>query len=533
MRSKMIQNAVKLYYYTKREGPAAVIRRCIKVIFPVDATYEKWKVRHKVSKYTLSCQRRESKNWSITIGIILLQKDNNYSLLKKSLEKQSAQIADIRSDLRNGKDDFILLAGSDIYLSENALYEFGDYILKHPETDWFYCDHDVDGKTPLFKPDFNYNYLLSCPYIGDVVVVRRTVLEKLLLKDARILSGNIYRVQLELGDLSNTPGHIAKVLYHSQECSQRLENKQQLMEYLSKKKVPCKVNGGQAEGTYDVCYHMDVQPLVSVIIPNRNHMEDLKKCLMSLEEQDYKNFEIIIAENHSDQPGIFNFYKDIEKKWNHVKILQWKQPFNYSAINNFAAKHASGEYLLFLNNDVEFILKQSVSRMVQLMNQKQTGAVGIKLLYPDGTIQHAGVIVGYGGIAGHAFCGCSGTDSGYMNRINCVQNYSAVTAACMLVRREAFTQCNGFDEAFQIAFNDIDFCLRLRQMGYHIVYTPYALAWHYESKSRGTEDSLRKMQRFNREVSLFCKRWKSVIKHGDEAYNPNLSLDKWDFSIKV
>lgn len=536
MKSKIAENALKLYYFTKREGVGALARRGYRAAFSAPATYDRWKQKHRLSENALLRQKNESSKWAFQIDIVPFFSGERCPLLEKSLERQSAHIGILQKDYRNGKGEFILLAGFDAYLSANALYEFGRYIEQFPLTDWFYCDHDVQGQKPLFKPDFNENYLLSCPYIGPVVIVRRKILEDLMASGLSIPFGNMYRLQLNLADFCENIGHIPKILYRLKSSwpSQTMDGeiREQLISYFKEKKVDCTVTDGIAPGTYDVAYKISPQPLVSVIIPNKNHPEDLKKCIASLLEQNYKNLEIIIVENNSYSPETFKLYENL-RQYNNINILEWNHPFNYSAINNFAADHASGEYLLFLNNDIEFIETQSIMRMVSLGEHRKADAVGIKLLYPDGSIQHAGVIVGYGGIAGHAFLGCDGSDHGYMNRIDCVQNYSAVTAACMLVRRSTFVACQGFDEEIQVAFNDVDFCLRLQAQGFHVVYTPYASAWHYESKSRGREDTFEKMRRFNREVNLFCRRWKCIIKQGDKAYNPNLSLEKWDFSIKL
>ncbi len=537
MKSKISENVLKLFYYTKREGIGALVRRGVKTAFPAEATYDRWKKKHHLSAKIFQRQKYESGQWNLTVDVVPLGNKKAFPMLRKSLQEQSACIGILRNDYRTGKGEFVLLAGSDVYLSSNALFEFGRYIQRFPETDWFYCDHDVKGKVPFFKPDFNRSYLQCYPYIGPIIVVRRSILEKFLLLEGEILLGNIYGLQLNLADFSGHIGHIAKVLYHVKEVwpekSRVNENKDQLTRYFEKKRIGCTVKDGIAFGTYDVEYSLVRKPLISIIIPNKNHSEDLKKCLASLFRQSYSNFEVLIVENNSTEPAIFELYSHIEQRYRNIQVLKWEHPFNYSAINNFAVSYASGEYLLFLNNDIEFINGQSIERMIELGEQKETGAVGIKLLYPGGNIQHAGVIIGYGGIAGHAFLGCDGASHGYMDRIDCVQNYSAVTGACMLVKRLAFEQCGGFDEELQIAFNDIDFCLRLGALGFEIVYTPYALAWHYESKSRGREDTFEKMRRFNREVSLFCKRWKCIIKRGDKAYNPNLSLEKWDFSLRL
>ena len=248
--------------------------------------------------------------------------------------------------------------------------------------------------------------------------------------------------------------------------------------------------------------------------------------------QNYENYEILIVENNSTEKRTYDYYRQLEESSSNIRILNWNEEFNYSKINNYAVQYAEGEFCLLLNNDVEFLSEKALCEMVGICKREDVGAVGVKLLYPDRSIQHAGIIVGYGGIAGHAFLNEPNTSDGYMGRINRVQNYSAVTAACMLVKKQAYNEVKGMDSAYQVAFNDVDFCLKVISSGFRIVYTPYVEAIHYESKTRGAEDNYQKIRRFNREVDLLRSRWSDFIKKGDPAYNPNLTLYKWDFSLK-
>lgn len=212
--------------------------------------------------------------------------------------------------------------------------------------------------------------------------------------------------------------------------------------------------------------------------------------------------------------------------------MYYKGEFNYSRINNFGAAQAKGEYILLLNNDTEMIEPESIKEMLDVCMRPDVGIVGAKLLYEDNTIQHAGVIIGFGGIAGHAFIGQDKEDNGYFSRILCVQDLSAVTAACLMVRKSVYDEVKGLDEEYRVAFNDIDFCLKVRKAGYLVVYNPYAQFYHYESKSRGLEDSADKVARFQQEIALFGSHWEDILEHGDPYYNPNLTLDKADFSLK-
>ena len=215
-----------------------------------------------------------------------------------------------------------------------------------------------------------------------------------------------------------------------------------------------------------------------------------------------------------------------------VKVVYWEgKEFNYSSINNFGVEQASGEYLLFLNNDTELVNMDCIEELLGYCQRSDVGAVGARMYYEDGTIQHAGVIIGLGGVAGHAFSRASHEDPGYFGRIIIAQNYNAVTAACMLTKKPVFHEVGGFDEKFAVAFNDVDLCLRIRKAGYLIVYNPYAELNHYESKSRGYEDTPEKVKRFNSEIGLFEKRWKNILNNGDPYYNPNLTLEEGNFGL--
>ena len=284
--------------------------------------------------------------------------------------------------------------------------------------------------------------------------------------------------------------------------------------------------------TYKINYEIIGNPLVSIIIPNKDHIDDLKKCIDSIyQKSTYRNFEIIIVENNSESKKTFDYYKMLSELHSKVKIIEWENGFNYSAINNFAVKKATGEYILLLNNDVEVISEDWLERMLMYAQRADIGAVGAKLYYPDDTIQHAGVIVGLGGVAGHSHKNFPRTSPGYMCRACIAQNLSACTAACLMVRRDVFDEVGGLDEDYAVAFNDIDFCMKITSAGKRIVFTPYAELYHYESKSRGVEDTPEKQARFASEVERFKSRWFKELESGDPCYNKNLSLDSEDFRL--
>lgn len=284
------------------------------------------------------------------------------------------------------------------------------------------------------------------------------------------------------------------------------------------------IEDGASLGIYHTIFKLETHPLVSVIIPNKDHINDLDVAIKSLlEKTKYPNIEIIVVENNSKEKETWNYYKQIQDEFSNVKVVYYDGIFNYSKINNFGVKYAKGDFYLFMNNDVEMINENSIEEMVSYAIRDDVGVVGCRLLYSDNTIQHAGVIVGLQGIAEHAFKEKM-YDKTYFNRALMVQDYSAVTAAVMLVKKSVFKSLKGFDEKFEVAFNDIDFCLRVRNKGKLIVYNPYACFYHYESKSRGNENTPKKMKRFNREIGMFIKKYEKLLVDGDPFYNPNLTL---------
>ena len=244
------------------------------------------------------------------------------------------------------------------------------------------------------------------------------------------------------------------------------------------------------------------------------------------------NFEILVVENNSQNPETFAYYEEIQKKYPQVRVIIWNGEFNYASINNYGASFAKGEYLLLLNNDIEVINPSWMEEMLGYCQRSDVGIVGAKLYYPDNSIQHAGVVIGMGGIAGHVLCKADGKEYGYNARLVTTQDISAVTAACLMISRSDFDAIDGFDEAFTVAFNDIDFCLKVRSMDKLVVFNPYVELYHYESKSRGAEDTPEKLERFRKEVRRFRKKWKEILDQGDPYYNPNLTLADGDCSLR-
>lgn len=466
------------------------------------------------------------------------------------LDKNEGIAGNTNEALKMATGDFIVLTDHDDLLSPEALYQCAKAVQTEPRTDVIYSDEDkvdMSGRKffePHFKSDYNIDLLCTMNYICHLFVVRKDVMEQAGLFESCYDGAQDHDFILRCTEKAEHIVHIPKVLYHwrshMQSTSENPESKLYAFEngckavkaHYDRIGVPAEVVQGPFYGMYRTKYLWKEQPLVSIIIPNKDHVADLRKCMDSIEEKSvYRNFEFVIVENNSTEEETFAYYKEIETRDN-VNVLYYKGDFNYSKINNFGVVQAKGEYILLLNNDTEMIEPDSIKEMLDVCMRPDVGIVGAKLIFEDNTIQHAGVIIGFGGVAGHAFIGQDRDDNGYFSRIISVQDLSAVTAACLMVRRSVFDEVEGLNEEFKVAFNDIDFCLKVRKAGYLVVYNPYAQFYHYESKSRGQEDSADKVARFQQETGLFGERWGELLEHGDPYYNPNLTLDKADFSLK-
>ncbi|UWP58432.1 glycosyltransferase family 2 protein [Ruminococcus gauvreauii] len=447
--------------------------------------------------------------------------------------------------------EFIVFADHDDVLTPNALYECVKALNEQPETEIFYSDEDkmsMDGHKffqPHFKPDFNLDLLCTVNYICHLFVARRSVIEKAGVLRPEFDGAQDYDFIFRCIEASDRICHIPKILYHwrshEDSTSENPESKlyafdagqRAVQAHYDRLGIRAEVSKGEYLGLYRTRFLRDYDPLISIIIPNKDHTEDLDRCIQSIEEKStYKNYEYIIVENNSTEEETFEYYKKLELENPRAHVIYWDGIFNYSLINNFGAQHAKGEYFLLLNNDTEIINPDCLEELLGYCMRDDVGAVGARLYFEDDTIQHAGVVIGFGGIAGHCFVMQPRGYTGYCHRIICAQDYSAVTAACMMVKRSIFEQVGGLSEELQVAFNDIDFCMKIRKAGKLIVYNPYAELYHYESKSRGLEDTPEKVARFNREIAIFEKKWPDIFKTGDPYYNPNLTLDSQDFSLR-
>lgn len=435
--------------------------------------------------------------------------------------------------------------------------------------DMVYTDEDkvdMDGKVhfqPHLKPDFNIDLLRSNNYITHFLLVRKTLLEEVGGIRGEYDGAQDYDFILRCAERARAIGHVPRILYHwrchRESTSENPFSKQYAVDagkraiedHLKRLCVEAEVIPTKDMGFFSVKYHLTEEPLVSIIIPSKDEVESLKKCIASIERSSYKNYEIIIVENNSE-PATFAYYRSIAEQemtengvqrfegrlsgGQRICVAVWKEGFNYSKLNNFGAAQAKGSYFLLLNNDIELMDEACIETLLATCERQEVGIVGAKLFYPDHTVQHAGIVVGIGGnargIGQNMFIGLAGERSGYLHKASIAMDYSAVTAACLMVKRSIYEAAGGFEESLAVAFNDVDFCLKVRQMGLLVVYQPGARAWHYESKSRGAEDSQEKVERFQREIDYMRDHWIAILKNGDPYYNPNFSSVYCNYSLR-
>ena len=448
--------------------------------------------------------------------------------------------------------DFIGLLDHDDILPVFSLYEVVKCINNHPEVDFIYTDEDkfeeVGGKRydPYFKSDFGPDTLRANNYICHFSVFRKDLMEKLGGFRSEFDGAQDYDILLRMSEIAKHIYHIPKILYHWRvhELSTAKAGahakpyayeagKKAVQAHIDRLGLKGTVEAGNTLGTYRVKYEVIGNPKVSIIIPNKDYASTLKVCLKSIIKlTTYKNYEIIVVENNSTEDETFEYYKKIDGKDN-IKVVYYPEKvFNYSAIINFGVRNCTGDYVIQLNNDTELLTPNWLQEMLGFAQREDVGAVGVKMYYPDRTIQHAGIIVGIGGVAGHVFKNIPKNLHGYFSKDAMIQNLSAVTAACIMTPRKIYDDVGYMDEEFKVAFNDVDFCLKIRETGKLIVYTPYVEFLHYESKSRGYEDTVEKQQRFKGEIDRFYSKWQGFLDKGDPYYNINLRLDNDQCAIK-
>ncbi len=445
--------------------------------------------------------------------------------------------------LKMARGAYVALLDNDDEIAPNALYEVLK-VLQKTRYDMIYSDEDkleMDGTRtdPFFKPDFDADLLLSNNYICHFTVLRRKILEEIGGFREGTDGAQDFDLFLRFTDKKRNIFHIPKILYHWRKIPgstatsvdakpyAHVAAKKVINDAIRRRGIKGEVFEGFWKGSHRVKREIKGNPLISIIIPFRDQVEVLKTCLDSLfAKTTWQNYEILLVNNASELLETREYIREMEN-CPRVKMLHYNAPFNYSAINNFAVERTRGEYLVLLNNDTEIIEPEWIENMLEHAQRPEVGAVGAKLLYPNDLVQHAGVVIGVGGAANHAFSRTPKDEHGYFGQLNVVRQYSAVTAACIMLRKSVFEEIDGFDEEnLAISFNDVDFCLRLREKGYLVIYTPYSLLYHHEALSRGHSVN------FNEEYFL-RRRHKGIFKDGDPYYNPNLSRERLDFSLKV
>lgn len=585
-------NIKKGLLYMKHFGPKEFWIRLTERFQADDVDYEEWYKNHKPTMEELQRQRDTEFEYEPLISILVPVYNTPEEFLKQmiqSVRKQTygkwelciananpanetvAEILRISSTkderikvkdvpenegiaqntnaaLASATGDYIGLLDHDDLLTPDALYEVVKAINENDRPQVLYSDEDKvtmdlsEHFQPHMKPDYNKDLLRSNNYITHFFVADRTLVEEVGGEDGEYNGAQDYDLILKCTERAKGIAHIPRILYHWRvHKASTADNpaskmyafdagKRAIEDHLKRCGEIGKVSHEKDLGFYRVKYQVQGSPLISIIIPNKDQVESLDKCLESIEKSSYKNYEIIIVENNSTEDATFAYYKKIES--DKIRIVYWSDEFNYSAINNFGVKHARGDYLLLLNNDVEVITTDWLEELTANCQRKDVGIVGARLYYPDDTIQHAGIVIGIGGVAGALFVGMPRMFTGYLHKAAIQQDLSAVTAACMMVKRSVYEELGGLEEELKVAFNDVDFCLRAREKGYLVVYDPNVELYHFESKSRGTEDSKEKIRRFQNEIEYMRSHWLELLKKGDPMYNPNLTLTKWDYSLR-
>lgn len=454
--------------------------------------------------------------------------------------------------LKRATGDYIALLDHDDLLPANCLYEVVKTINDDPDIEFIYTDEDkfttLDKPRfdPHFKPDFAIDTLRAVNYICHFSVFRRDIMDKLGGERSEYDGAQDYDLIIRMAEIAHNIKHIPKVLYH---CRVRDNSTSKanyvakpyafeagikvLEDHLKRMGLEGTVSHGATLGTYKIDYKVVGNPKVTVLIPNYNEADTLRVCIDSiLNLTTYDNYEIVIIENNSTENSIFEYYKELENNAR-IKVLRYPDKgFNYSRIINYGIKNTDGEFIIQLNNDTELITPDWLEKMIGMCQRSEVGAVGVKLYYPDDTIQHAGVVLGLLGLAGHVFRGLDRNVHGYFARDSHIQNLSIVTAACMMAKRSVYEDVGYMEEKLAVAFNDVDFCMKVVASGKLIIYNPFVEFYHYESKSRGIENTPEKVKRFNGEIAFFTEKWKNKLKNGDPYYNINFRLDSCDFAVR-
>lgn len=483
------------------------------------------------------------------------EKDGRGRILYRKLEKNEGIAGNTNQCLTMATGEYIGLFDHDDILHPGVLYEYVK-VINEKQADYIYCDEttfksgDINKMLTMhFKPDFAIDNLRANNYICHFSVFARELLDGTELFRPRFDGSQDHDMILRLTDRAKNVVHVPKLLYYWRSHPGSVASdinakpyaiqsaKDAVADHLRRHGFThFQITSTRAfETIFKIRYQILGSPLISIVIANKDHVSDLRRCVSSiLEKSTYEDYEIIIVENNSEEKETFEYYEELQEN-DRITIVTYEGEFNYSAVNNLGVRNAKGEYILLLNNDTQVITVNWMEELLMYAQRTDVGAVGAKLYYADKTIQHAGVVLGLGAhrTAGHSHYKQHRENLGYMGRLCYAQDVSAVTGACLLVKKALYEEVGGLEEDFAISLNDVDFCLKLREKSYLNVFTPFAELYHFESVSRGLDDQGQKAQRYNRESEHFRQKWKEVLDAGDPYYNPNFSLDRSDFALKI
>lgn len=513
-----------------------------KPVFQLQVWVNKQNFKH-INRFLQSLEEQVYDQYEITFAAYKANETISYTLDKIAKNDSKIRVVyyeDLQENPFTYTQEYAVFCKLNCLLLPHFLYHFVTHIQQQPDADFIYCDHDfytVDetSENPYFKPGWSPHTLLSRNYIGELFVVKKELLENINLPSYT----NSYSMILHLTQEATKVSRIQKILYHFKEEPITIEkikrNHQALNHFLSQYYPGSYAKlSEKALGCFIPVFKLQSKPLISIIIPAKDKSQVLEACIQSLlMHSTYNNFEIIVVDNGSTEKSFISTLAQYECAYpDKIRSIRMDIPFNYSLLNNKAAKYARGEYLLFMNNDTKLISPTLLEDLLRLAQLENVGAVGPKLLYPNKTIQHAGIVLSIDETGAHVFSGSHKDTSGYFNNTNCLTNYSAVTGACMMIEKEKFNMVGGFDTALAVDCNDVELCCRLHIIGYHNVYIPWASMYHYECLTRGNPMlSVDSMQRQRIEKGYFMDKWGEYIKN-DPYYNKNLSKTSKLFELK-
>lgn len=480
--------------------------------------------------------------------------DKDARICYQKLSKNEGISGNTNACFQMAKGQYIGLFDHDDILHPSVLFEYMKVICEK-DADYIYCDETTFQGSSInhmltlhFKPDYSIDNLRANNYICHFSVFSRELLEGTELFRSQFDGSQDHDMILRLTSQAKHIVHVPKLLYYWRSHKGSVASDIHAKTYAIEAARGAVAAHLQSQGfrnfeilstrafetIFRIKYELLSNPKISIIIANKDHYEDLSRCISSiLDKSTYENYEIIIVENNSTSQEILSYYEDI-KRHPKIQVVVYKGEFNYSKINNFGVSFASGKYILLLNNDTQVISLNWMEEMLMYAQRDDVACVGAKLYYDDYTIQHAGIVIGLGahGTAGHTHYRINKENLGYMGRLCYTQDVTAVTGACLMVKKSLYEEAGGLDETFAVALNDVDFCLRLRQKGYLNIWTPFAELFHFESKSRGLDDKDDRAERYNEESARFRERWKKELEDGDPYFNPNFSLEHSDYVLK-